>query len=547
MSQINPYFVPLKLEVRDNTDAAPSSHLFGGGRKMVRLVVLEKDKMFNMVAARLSSEKFEDAKKELAKEKSLSIFRCWVPVIIKKGDKEEHILVNIRSVAKRLGVSRKAVFEAAKSGTFQDLISESKACITAFSKLSSEMRAFINSNRDAFCKAGPSYQPDPSGLCDGLLFSKSGAVWMHFKGESRDFAVNFGSQEQVVFDAPKAKNLSEYSKELDENIIHAQSAFKAFQTALYRFENGISDKEIREISNYIIFYRKEKQKKAVNSSEGVSYVRKNEPPHNLARDVQFNADGTVFIHFNKKIFDERSKVTTPKNIHLAINFDTKELFTVTRLDRMQEIDFLKRFENKSGIAQITQCVTVKGEIAETFFIQPLYERDLYSAVRSGELSPKQKAQIALELLRGAKALAEEGVIHRDIKPKNILLDKNNHAYIAHFESAVENLDLENKGKSAGDSEYYSPEYRNAIEKNSNLKDATTSKHDIWALGRVIHFIVSGSDEWFGIEREPTEPLEKEPLKWLVRDLLRKDPKERLSAAKALAMYEPHLKRIFGCV
>ncbi|KAK2821124.1 hypothetical protein Q7C36_020467 [Tachysurus vachellii] len=68
-----------------------------------------------------------------------------------------------------------------------------------------------------------------------------------------------------------------------------------------------------------------------------------------------------------------------------------------------------------------------SSIAVLLIMERLY-RDLYTGLKAG-LSLKERLQIALDVVEGIRFLHSQGLVHRDIKLKNVLLDKQNRAKI----------------------------------------------------------------------------------------------------------------------
>jgi receptor-interacting serine/threonine-protein kinase 5 len=55
-------------------------------------------------------------------------------------------------------------------------------------------------------------------------------------------------------------------------------------------------------------------------------------------------------------------------------------------------------------------------------------RDLYAAIRAG-LNWPQRLQVALDVVEGIRFLHSQGLVHRDIKLKNVLIDERNRGKI----------------------------------------------------------------------------------------------------------------------
>ncbi|KAJ8360706.1 hypothetical protein SKAU_G00172310 [Synaphobranchus kaupii] len=69
-----------------------------------------------------------------------------------------------------------------------------------------------------------------------------------------------------------------------------------------------------------------------------------------------------------------------------------------------------------------------GSSIAVLLIMERLHRDLYTGLKAG-LSLKERLQIALDVVEGIRFLHSQGLLHRDIKLKNVLLDKQNRAKI----------------------------------------------------------------------------------------------------------------------
>ncbi len=106
-----------------------------------------------------------------------------------------------------------------------------------------------------------------------------------------------------------------------------------------------------------------------------------------------------------------------------------------------------------------------------------------------ETGPWGTAATAEMLDQVAQALADahqQGIVHRDVKPANILLDESGNAYLSDFGIAKDLMDEMQKttdGAMMGTPDYISPE--------QILNDPITAQTDIYSLGAVLYEILSG--------------------------------------------------------
>ncbi|MFG2624525.1 serine/threonine-protein kinase [Streptomyces sp. NPDC048473] len=161
-----------------------------------------------------------------------------------------------------------------------------------------------------------------------------------------------------------------------------------------------------------------------------------------------------------------------------------------------------------------------------------------------QLTVRRTARIGLQVLRGLRAVHDAGVVHRDVKPHNVLFRPNEFAIltdfgIATFDGAVP---VTRSGELVGTMKYLAPEL---FDRLSGQSRAATPASDLWALGITLYEMVEGRTPFDGLS--PVEflisvcesPLPRMryagPLVPVVEELLRKDPQQRLSAAEAEEM------------
>ena len=171
---------------------------------------------------------------------------------------------------------------------------------------------------------------------------------------------------------------------------------------------------------------------------------------------------------------------------------------------------------------------------------------LADAIKTGSLTPNESATL-LRIISDAIHFAHErGVIHRDLKPQNILIDTNGQPRVTDFGLAkrVENdSELTTTGAILGTPSYMSPEQADA----QHAEVGTVS--DVYSLGAILYEMITGrppfqSENTFAtlvdvIEAEPAAPTSIN--KTIPRDLeticlkcLAKDPNNRYASAEELA-------------
>jgi eukaryotic-like serine/threonine-protein kinase len=172
------------------------------------------------------------------------------------------------------------------------------------------------------------------------------------------------------------------------------------------------------------------------------------------------------------------------------------------------------------------------------------------------LAPTEVVRLAKGIAEGLAAAHQQGVIHRDIKPGNVLLDQGAlRAKITDFglaRVAVDQVDLTSHGLAVGTPAYMSPEQVTGEKK-------LDTRTDLFSLGCVIYTMVAGRTPFRGasqfeiarriIEDEPT-PLDQVVLGTpgflvdLTQRLLAKRPEDRFSSATEVAdLLEHYLARL----
>ena len=159
---------------------------------------------------------------------------------------------------------------------------------------------------------------------------------------------------------------------------------------------------------------------------------------------------------------------------------------------------------------------------------------------------RQAAELIAKVARTVHYAHEHGILHRDIKPGNILLDAKGEPHLTDFglarlveseSSVTHTLDV------LGTPSYMAPEQ--AVGNNAAVSSAT----DVYGLGAVLYQLLTGQPPFAGgttyetikllLDTEPRQPRLLNPkidrdLSTICLKCLEKDPKRRYSSALALA-------------
>ncbi|MEU4117717.1 protein kinase [Kitasatospora sp. NPDC028055] len=171
-------------------------------------------------------------------------------------------------------------------------------------------------------------------------------------------------------------------------------------------------------------------------------------------------------------------------------------------------------------------------------------RSLADVVREdGPLAPARAAEIALDVLGVLSAAHALGILHRDVKPSNVLIGEDGRVVLTDFgiASVEGDASVTSTGMLVGAPSYISPE------RARGQKPGPPA--DLWSLGGTLYAMVEGRPPYDRgsalatltavMTEELTTPANAGPLLPVIEGLLEKDPAKRLDAAQTRSM----LKRV----
>ncbi|WP_261987206.1 serine/threonine-protein kinase [Actinomadura sp. HBU206391] len=156
--------------------------------------------------------------------------------------------------------------------------------------------------------------------------------------------------------------------------------------------------------------------------------------------------------------------------------------------------------------------------------------------REGPLAPRRAAEIGRQMLAALHAAHEAGVLHRDVKPSNVLLGAGDRAVLTDFgiATATGDVTLTQTGLVMGSPAYIAPERA----RGRTVGPAS----DLWSLGITLYAMVDGKSPYERsepmaslvaiISEEPEPSANAGPLAPVIEGLLRKNPDERMDAREA---------------
>jgi eukaryotic-like serine/threonine-protein kinase len=193
--------------------------------------------------------------------------------------------------------------------------------------------------------------------------------------------------------------------------------------------------------------------------------------------------------------------------------------------------------NHPGVVTLYDVVTHQGGV---FIVMELVEAPtLAELVRvEGPLSPERVAEIGSQLASALESAHRSGIVHRDVKPDNVLVPQAGAAKLADFgvASLAGDPRLTTTGVVIGSPAYMAPEQAQG--------EPIGPPADFWALGATLYFAVEGQPPFdkgssmatlAAVVNEAPQPMRRAgPLAPLIAALLAKDPQARPSGPKVQA-------------
>src|SRR5947209_9942616 len=208
----------------------------------------------------------------------------------------------------------------------------------------------------------------------------------------------------------------------------------------------------------------------------------------------------------------------------------------------EDEEFVERFRREASSAAALSHPNIvgifdRGEWQGTYYIAMEYVagRSLKKIVREhGALEPAAAIDLVIQILRAARFAHGRGVIHRDLKPHNVILDEEGRARVTDFGIARAGAsDMTLTGSIMGTAQYLSPEQAQG--------QAVTVSADVYSVGVILYELLTGVVPFEGetavaiafkqVAAEPRPPSELNPaltpsLDAVVLRALAKDPLER---------------------
>jgi serine/threonine protein kinase len=226
--------------------------------------------------------------------------------------------------------------------------------------------------------------------------------------------------------------------------------------------------------------------------------------------------------------------------YLGRSVAVKEIYLPDELDEPDRTERCSRVMREAraaarlrhpGVVSIHDVIEQDGR---PWIIMELVEsRSLEEIIRTdGPVSPQRAAKIGLQLLDALKTSHEAGVIHRDVKPSNVLIGDEERVVLSDFGIATYDgaSTLTRSGTLLGSPAYMAPEVARG--------ERATPASDLWSLGTTLYAAVEGRSPYerdtaiasLGalLTQDPESPRRAGQLRPVILGLVRKEPAKRLS-------------------
>ncbi|MGW3932645.1 serine/threonine-protein kinase [Streptomyces microflavus] len=220
----------------------------------------------------------------------------------------------------------------------------------------------------------------------------------------------------------------------------------------------------------------------------------------------------------------------------AIDEDEKRRL-ITRT--LREAKAIARIRNNGAVT----VYDVVDEDDRPWIVMELIEgKSLAEAIREdGTLTPRRAAEVGLAILDVLRSAHREGILHRDVKPSNVLIAEDGRVVLTDFGIAQVEGDpsVTSTGMLVGAPSYISPERARGHKPGPPA--------DLWSLGGLLYASVEGCPPYdkgsaiatlTAVMTEPLDPPKNAgPLTEVIYGLLARDPDQRLDDAGARALLD----------
>ncbi len=235
-----------------------------------------------------------------------------------------------------------------------------------------------------------------------------------------------------------------------------------------------------------------------------------------------------------------------------LKYDREVAVKVLRTELNEDEDFIRRFNGEAQAASKMSHPNIVamydvGQDEGTRYIVMEYVRGytLKDLIRQqGKIKPAKAVQIALKILAAIEHAHKNEIVHRDIKPQNILMDREGNVKVTDFgiaRAVNQASGTKTGGNVMGSVHYFSPEQANG--------KVVDEKSDLYSVGVVVYEMLTGQVPFDGetgvsialmhINDAPQPPSERNPeisigMEEVILKALEKDKDKRYQSAAEFA-------------
>lgn len=236
-----------------------------------------------------------------------------------------------------------------------------------------------------------------------------------------------------------------------------------------------------------------------------------------------------------------------------LKYDREVAVKVLRSDLMSDENFIRRFNHEAqAVSQMSHPNIVDlfdvGQDGETRYLVMEYVKGvtLKELIRQyGRIRPQRAVQITLSILSAIGHAHENHIVHRDIKPQNILMDVDSGVKVGDF--GIARVTDSASGTSFGTQMMGSVHYFSPEQASGGMAD---EKSDLYSVGVVLYEMVTGHVPFDGetpvavaikhIHEEPRDPSLENPevskgLSEVILKALSKKAEDRYQSAEEMAV------------
>ncbi|MGB5922731.1 MAG: protein kinase [Syntrophobacteria bacterium] len=202
----------------------------------------------------------------------------------------------------------------------------------------------------------------------------------------------------------------------------------------------------------------------------------------------------------------------------------------------KEAAICRRLEGHPNSTKIIDVVEERGQVV---LIQEFVEGPSLRELLEGPLEKKRKEKILLQLVDIVAYAHKHRIVHRDVKPENVVVRRDSVVKLLDYGVAKELKEKDISSTMVGSRPFMAPE---------QISGESQIASDVWALGIIMYAVYTGYLPFYHdnekilmdliLTMEPRTPREVEPdipveLEGIILKCLKKDPKERFADAGIL--------------